>query len=199
MVKSLAAVPALQLTTARAVPASVSDSMSHLQLALPLASAVVVPSPLAVLTRPLGSVTVKVHESSDLLECANSVSSLPAVTGLPNAVMVTPPPGVVVVVGGAVVVVVGGAVVVVVGGAVVVVVGGAVVVVVGGAVVVVVGGAVVVVVGGAVVVVVLTGARVVVVGGVWIGVAATDGPPLSVKVPTNLLETPPAFLASIQG
>jgi hypothetical protein len=66
--------PVLQLTDARAVPAPVVEPISHVQVATPLALAVVVPRPLSVLGRPLGSVIASVQESPGLLECAVSDS-----------------------------------------------------------------------------------------------------------------------------
>ena len=61
--------PALQLTNTRAVPASVFEPISHVQVASPLALAAVAPRPFSVLTRPLGRVTASVQESFGLLEC----------------------------------------------------------------------------------------------------------------------------------
>jgi hypothetical protein len=93
IVKLPAAVPALQLTDTRAVPALVVEPISHVQVATPLALAVVVPRPLAVLSRPLGSVTASVQESRDLLECTVSDSCPPGAIEPISEVIVTAPDG----------------------------------------------------------------------------------------------------------
>lgn len=93
IVKLPATVPALQLTDTRAVPAPVVEPISHVQVATPLALAVVVPRPLAVLSRPLGSVTASVQESPDLLECTVSDSCPPGAIEPISEVIVTAPDG----------------------------------------------------------------------------------------------------------
>jgi hypothetical protein len=93
IVKLPATVPALQLTDTRAVPAPVVEPISHVQVATPLALAVVVPRPFAVLNRPLGSVTASVQESPDLLECTVSDSCPPGAIEPISEVIVTAPDG----------------------------------------------------------------------------------------------------------
>ena len=88
-----ATVPAPQLIDTRAVPASVVEPISQVQVATPLELAVVVPRPLAVLTRPLGSVTVSVQVSSALRECTVSDSCPPGAIEPISEVIVTAPDG----------------------------------------------------------------------------------------------------------